>query len=141
MVCVCMQIREAIQACDDAAAAELMPTLAQLITAPPLRPRLPTRTVLGEAGGYVRALWAVDGGGTEMARASELLSAVLESLVEPEDLLLGHGTAFVEMLLPALCDVRFPQHAVVYSYLCSQRIVKATPGADNMCIDSGHIFI
>eukprot|EP00892_Ulva_mutabilis_P008231 jgi/Ulvmu1/5780/UM025_0034.1 len=103
-------IRDAIHTHDDATAAELMPTLAQLITAPPLRPRLPTRTVLGEAGGYVRALWAAaaggpDGGSADMARASELLSAVLESLVEPEDLLLGHGTAFVEMLLPALCDV------------------------------------
>jgi len=102
-----MQIQEAILAQDDDTAAELMPTLAQLITAPPLRPKLLARTLLGAAGGYVRTLWATpDGGGARMARASELLFAVLESLVEPEDLLLGHGSAFVEMLLPALCDVR-----------------------------------
>lgn len=104
------QIREAIAAGDDATASELMPALAQLVTTPELRLRLPVRTLLGEAGGFVRALWAVRGGGdaaaARMPRASELLSAVLEALVEPEDLLLGQGTAFVELLLPALCDVR-----------------------------------
>lgn len=103
-----MQIREAIVANDADEAVELMPVLAQLVTAPELRSRLPARTLLGEAGGYVRALWAAPaaGGDSRMGRASELLSAVLEALVEPEDLLLGQGTAFVELLLPALCDVR-----------------------------------
>lgn len=103
-----MQIREAIDGNDADTAADLMPALAQLVTASELRSRLPARTVLGEAGGYVRALWAAPGAGVDshMGRASELLSAVLEALVEPEDLLLGQGTAFVELLLPALCDVR-----------------------------------
>jgi hypothetical protein len=106
-----VQIRGAVTAGSDAAAAALMPTLVALLTAPATRKRVATRAVIGDIGGCVRALWAAaepPGAALagDMASAGELLQAALETLVQPQDLLLECAKMFVELLLPALCEVR-----------------------------------
>lgn len=119
-----MQIGRSISSSSDEAAASLIPCLVSLTATPLTRKRVTSRAVISAVGGFVRSLWAGDrhstssGCPSEMTRASELLQAVLETLVQPQDLLLEQGEAFVKGLLPALCTVCSP-HSLFFSHFAS----------------------
>ena len=108
---LCLQISAAISSRSDADAASFLACLVSLTTTPLTRKLVSSQAVIVSVGSYVCSVWADDdcisysGSPRELTRTSEQLQAVLDTLVQPQDLLLEHGTAFVEVLLPALCTV------------------------------------
>jgi hypothetical protein len=104
-----MQIRASIASRSDKAASALLACLGSLISAPYTRVRVISPPLLAEIGCCVQKLWAGeahDGGHVyAMGSSSQQLQSILETLFQPQDLLLAHGHSFVTVLLPSLCVV------------------------------------
>lgn len=102
-----MQISGAVLSRSDEAAARYMRCLIPLTTSPATRKWVSSKSMVSVLGGVVHSLWAGDSYGTcDMTRTSELLQALIETLVQPQDILLQFGRTVVAVLLPELCTVR-----------------------------------
>lgn len=114
----CMQIQGALLSRSDEVAASLILCCGELINSPLTRFRVVSRAVITAFGSYVETLWAGDSEDTqclsEMTQSSERLQAALESLVQPQDILLQQAHSFVVALLPALCDVRVSTYMTIF---------------------------